>query len=230
MIILATILILMCVIVSDTTNGSEMNCYPVIRVPRNTVFLAPVMSVLKINCTITLPGCHRNPRVSWCKTYGNDCKALNYTNHIRTEWKSITEHEWMAFFIFLNISMEDTGFYRCKEGDTTIGHAINVTVTDNGEDKVSHNQSNTIHDLNTPPNDGLQWLWYVLYICSGIVLLVFTIMIVSFLYIIRRQGRKSTRKDMANKNQYMETEKNDLLLPPNLCLNSDVLTSVVYRV
>ncbi len=106
-----------------------MNCIPVIRVPRSTVFLAPVMSVLKISCTITLPGCHRSPSVSWCKLYGDVCKSLNYSDHIRTEWKSITEHEGMAFLIFLNISMEDTGLYRCREGDTSISHAINVTVT-----------------------------------------------------------------------------------------------------
>uniref|UniRef100_A0A671KMZ3 Ig-like domain-containing protein n=1 Tax=Sinocyclocheilus anshuiensis TaxID=1608454 RepID=A0A671KMZ3_9TELE len=107
--------------------GTEMNCISVIRVPRNTVFRAPVMTELKINCTLTLQGCHRNPRVSWCKLNGSDCKALNYSHHIRTEWKSITEHEWVAFLIFLNISMEDTGSYRCKEGDTSVSHTINVT-------------------------------------------------------------------------------------------------------
>uniref|UniRef100_A0A9J7Z090 Ig-like domain-containing protein n=1 Tax=Cyprinus carpio carpio TaxID=630221 RepID=A0A9J7Z090_CYPCA len=198
-IILATIVILMCVTASGTTDGEYSDL-----VPRNTVFLAPVRSVLKINCTITLDGCHRNPRVSWCKLYRDECEPLNYSNHIRTEWKNITEHQGMAFLVFLNISMEDAGFYRCKEG-MSIGHAINVTVTDK-EDEVSHNQSNTIHDLNTPPNDGLQRLWYSVYICSGIVGLVFIVMI------------------------YMETQKNYLLLPPHLYLNSDVLTSVVYRV
>ncbi|KAF4118638.1 B- and T-lymphocyte attenuator-like isoform X2 [Onychostoma macrolepis] len=226
---LAVSLLLLSLSVSGATNGSEMNCYPVIRVPRNTVFLAPVMSVLKINCTITLPGCHRNPRVSWCKIYGNDCKALNYTNHIRTEWKSITEHEWMAFFIFLNISMEDTGFYRCKEGDTTIGHAINVTVTDNWEDKVSHNQSDT-SDVNSGPTDDLQWLWPYVYICSGIAGLVVIVITVT-LFIIRCQGTKSTRKDMTVKNQYMETQRSDL--PPlphhNTHSPSNQLTSALYR-
>ncbi|XP_059410249.1 uncharacterized protein LOC132143758 [Carassius carassius] len=234
MIILATIVILMCVTASSTKNGSEMNCRSLIRVPRNTVFLAPVMSVLKINCSVTLHGCQRKPRVSWCKLFGEDCKALNDSNHIRTEWKNITEQEGMAFLVFLNISMEDAGFYRCKEGDMSIGHAINVTVTAdnmNEEFSLTHNNTipTTVHDLNTPPNDGLQWFWYFVYICSGIVGLVFIVMIISFLYICRRQGRKSPRKYMANKNQYMETHKKGLLLPPYLYLNSDVLTSVVYH-
>ncbi|XP_052402179.1 uncharacterized protein LOC127949202 isoform X3 [Carassius gibelio] len=232
MIFLATIVILICVIASGTKNVSEMNCHPVIRVSRKAVFLAPVMSVLKINCSITLRGCQRKPRVSWCKLYGDECKALNYSNYIRTEWKNITEQEGMAFLVFQNISMEDTGFYRCKEGDMSISHAINVTVTaDNTNEEFSLTPNNTIpttvHDLNTPPNDGLQWFWYFVSICSGIVGLFF--MIISFLYIFRRRGRKSTRKYMANKNQYMETHKKGLLLPPHLSLNSDVLTSVQYR-
>ncbi|XP_018944098.2 B- and T-lymphocyte attenuator-like isoform X1 [Cyprinus carpio] len=235
MIIQATILILICVNVIGTTNGTEMNCVPLIRVPRNSVFRAPVMTKLKINCTITLDGCHRNPRVSWCKLNGSDCKALNYSHHIRTEWKDIKKHEWMAFLIFLNISMEDTGLYRCKEGDTSVSHAINVTVTDKYKDEVSRNQSNThqgmnitIHDI-TGADDDLKWLGPYVYICSGVGL-VFIVMTVSFLYVIRHQGTKSTRKDKANKNQYMDTHKKDLLLPPHLYLNSDLLTSVVYRV
>uniref|UniRef100_A0A9J8BUE9 Ig-like domain-containing protein n=1 Tax=Cyprinus carpio carpio TaxID=630221 RepID=A0A9J8BUE9_CYPCA len=202
MIIQATILILICVNVIATTNGTEMNCVPLIRVPRNSVFRAPVMTKLKINCTITLDGCHRNPRVSWCKLNGSECKALNYSHHIRTERKDIKKHEWMAFLIFLNISMEDTGLYRCKEGDTSVSHAIIVTVTDKYKDEVSRNQSNT--------HDDLKWLGPYVYICSGVGL-VFIVMTVSFLY-------------------YMDTHKKDLILPPHLYLNSDLLTSVVYRV
>ncbi|XP_043088662.1 uncharacterized protein LOC122334823 isoform X2 [Puntigrus tetrazona] len=207
MMILATVLILMPVIVKSTTNGSGTACIPLVRVPRNTVFLAPVTSELKINCSITLHGCHRNPRVSWCKIYGHNCNPLNYSDNIRTEWKNLTEHEGMAFLVFSDISMEDTGLYRCKEGDMSISHAMNVTVT--------------LADLNTQLNN-----WYFLYISSGILGLVFIVIIVSFLYAIRHQGRKSTRKHMANKNQCMETQKG---LPPALCLNSDVLTSVLYR-
>jgi len=30
--------------------------------------------------------------------------------------------------------------------------------------------------------------------------------------------------------QCIKTQKGDLLLPPHLCLNSDLLTSVIYRV
>ncbi|XP_048052972.1 B- and T-lymphocyte attenuator-like isoform X3 [Megalobrama amblycephala] len=197
------------------------------------------MTVLRINCTVNLRGCHRSPRVSWCKIDGNDCKALNHSDYIKTEWKNTTEHEGMAFLFFLNISMEDAGLYRCKESETSVGHAINVTVTENKEDEVSHNQNNTILDvLNTDhPKDDQQWLWPYVYICTGIAGLVFIIMTVSLLF-IRCQGTKSTRKDMANKNQYMETQSSDLPPPPpppahphhNTRPPSHQPTSALYRV
>ncbi|XP_051751838.1 B- and T-lymphocyte attenuator-like isoform X1 [Ctenopharyngodon idella] len=232
-------LLLLSLSVSGTTNGSEQHCNPVIKVPRNTVFKARVMTVLKINCTVNLTGCHRSPRVSWCKIIGNDCKALNHSDYIKTELKKTTEHEWMVFMIFLNISMEDAGLYRCKEGEMSVGHAINVTVTYNKEDQVSHNQSNTIlDDQNTVPTDDQQWLWPYVYICTGIAGLVFIVMTVSLLF-IRCQGTKSTRKDKANKNQYMETQSSDLPPPPppppshphhNTRPPSDQPTSALYRV
>ncbi|XP_051751873.1 uncharacterized protein LOC127513810 isoform X3 [Ctenopharyngodon idella] len=240
-------LLLLSLSVSGTTNGSEQHCNPWIKVSRNTVFKARVMTMLKINCTVNLTGCHRSPRVLWCKIIGNDCKALNHSDYIKTEMKKTTEHEWMASLIFLNISMEDAGLYRCKEGEMSVGHAINVTVTYNKEDQVSHNQSNTnnnknefsptpsntmstiLGDMNTVPNDDQQWLWPYVYICTGIAELVFIVMTVSLLYVVRRQGRKSTKKDVSNKNQYIKTQS-DLLLPPHLYLNSDLLTTVIYRV
>ncbi|XP_048052971.1 B- and T-lymphocyte attenuator-like isoform X2 [Megalobrama amblycephala] len=232
-------LLLLSLSVSGTTNRTELHCNPVIKVPRNTVFKARVMTVLRINCTVNLRGCHRSPRVSWCKIDGNDCKALNHSDYIKTEWKNTTEHEGMAFLFFLNISMEDAGLYRCKESETSVGHAINVTVTENKEDEVSHNQNNTILDvLNTDhPKDDQQWLWPYVYICTGIAGLVFIIMTVSLLF-IRCQGTKSTRKDMANKNQYMETQSSDLPPPPpppahphhNTRPPSHQPTSALYRV
>ncbi|XP_056127718.1 B- and T-lymphocyte attenuator-like isoform X2 [Rhinichthys klamathensis goyatoka] len=231
---LAVSLLLLSLSVSGTTNRSELQCVQMIRVPRNTVFRACVMTELKINCTITQHGCHRSPQVSWCKIYGNHCKALNHSYYIETEWKNMTEHEGMAFLTFLNLSMEDAGLYRCKEGDNSVSHAINVTVTVNKEDEVPRNQSNT-SDMNTTPDDDLQWLWPYVYICTGIAGLVFIVMAVTLLF-IRCQGTNSRRKDLAYKNQYMETQRSDLPPPPpphphhNTCPPSDQPTSALYRV
>ncbi|XP_043088639.1 B- and T-lymphocyte attenuator-like [Puntigrus tetrazona] len=226
---LAVSLLLLSLSVSGTINGSEMPCIPLVRVARNTVFLAPVTSELKINCSITLHGCHRNPRVSWCKIYGHNCNPLNYSDNIRTEWKNLTEHEGMAFLVFLNISMKDTGLYRCKEGEMSISHAMNVTVTYNKEDMFSHNQGNT-SDLSLGSAVDLQWLLPYVYICSGIAGLVVTVITVT-LFIVRRQGTKSTRKDMTVKNQYMETQRSELppLPYPSTRSSSDQLTSASYR-
>ncbi|XP_052456535.1 B- and T-lymphocyte attenuator isoform X2 [Carassius gibelio] len=206
---LAVSLLLLSLGISGTEN--------VIRVPRNTVFRAPVMTELKINCTITtLEGCHGNPRVSWCKINGSHCKAFNYSHHIKTDLKSIKEHEWMYFLIFLNISVEDTGSYRCKGGDTSVSHTINVTVRDKNENEG--NQSNT-RDPNSGQKD-LKWLWPYVYICSGIAGLVVIVMTVTLL-IIRFKGTKSTRKDTTTKNQSKAHH--------NTPSTSDQLTSASYH-
>ncbi|KAK9981128.1 hypothetical protein ABG768_000693 [Culter alburnus] len=235
-------LLLLSLSVSGTTNGSEQHCNPVLKVQRNTVFKAPVMTVLKINCTVNLTGCVRCPNILWCKIDGNDCKTVKTSGYIKTEWKKTTEHEWVAFLIFLNISMEDAGLYRCKESETSVSHTINVTVTGHGhiqhmmlllkfiyDNSLKYISMPTIlGDVNTIQNDDQQWLWPYVYICSGIAGLVFIIL--TLFYVVERQGRKSTRIDMADKNQYIKTQKSDLLLPPHLYLNSDLLTTVIYRV
>ncbi|XP_067259635.1 B- and T-lymphocyte attenuator-like isoform X2 [Chanodichthys erythropterus] len=239
---IAASLLLLSLSVSGTTNRSELQCNPVLKVPRNTVFKAHVMTVLKINCTVNLRGCHRSPRVLWCKIDGNDCKALNHSDYIKTEWNKTTEHEGKAFLIFLNISMEDAGLYRCKESETSVSHAINVTVTDNNKDEFSSTPRSTTDnnnnefsptpsstsDLYTIQNDDQQWLRLYVYICSGIAGLVF-IVLLTLIYVVGRQGRKWTRIDMADKNQHIKTQKSNQL-PPHLYLNSDLLTTVIYRV
>ncbi|XDV15225.1 hypothetical protein PO909_015352 [Leuciscus waleckii] len=185
--------------VSGTTNRSEeLQCVQSIKVPRNTVFRARVMKELKINCTLTQYGCHRSPSISWCKIYGNRCNTFNHSVYIKTEWKNMTEHEVIAFLIFLNISMEDAGLYRCKDGDSSIGHAINVTVTDHNIIIILTSMHIIIGDMNTTPKNDLQWLWPYVYICTGISGLVL-VMAITLLYVIRCQGRKG--KDMASKNQ-----------------------------
>ncbi|XP_051994125.1 B- and T-lymphocyte attenuator-like [Xyrauchen texanus] len=191
--------------VSGNTNGSQMNCTSRIMVPRNTLFRAPVMTVLKINCSAKYE-C-QNPRILWCKIYGNHCKAINDSNYIKSEWRNINKHDGISFLTFMNISVEDEGLYRCKVDETAVSHTINVTVTVGNE--VSHNQSKT-DDLNKIP--GLQWLWPYVYICSGIVGLVVIVMTVSLL-IFRCQGTKSARNNKTTKNQYIVTQRSDQAPP-----------------
>ncbi|XP_056313914.1 uncharacterized protein LOC130229239 [Danio aesculapii] len=208
-----TFLLLLLQGVSSNTDWSETQCVVKLKVPRHTVFKASVKTELKINCTVTHYGCQRILIISWCKIYGDGCKALNHSDVIKTEWKNTAEHEGMAFLIFQKISMEDAGLYRCKESDMSISHLINVTVM-------------VPSVLNPVPDDNLQWLWPYLYICSVILGLVI-IMTLLLVNIVQHTGRKSTNK-CGKTNQYLAKQRSDLLLPPHLCLDSDLLTTVVY--
>ncbi|KAK1802952.1 hypothetical protein P4O66_021485, partial [Electrophorus voltai] len=118
---------------SGVTEGSFLECIPVLTVPRNTVWRAAPMSTLKINCTVSIPShCWENLALSWCKVdEGNDCKPLNHSSHITTEWRKITGEYKTSFLVFRNLSKADSGLYRCKVDGrvSTISHIINVTVT-----------------------------------------------------------------------------------------------------
>ncbi|XP_073808515.1 B- and T-lymphocyte attenuator isoform X2 [Danio rerio] len=203
----AVSLLLLSLSVSGTSNGTEPHCDVKLKVPRQTIFKARIMTQLKINCTVTHNGCQWNPIISWCKIYGDHCKALNHSDLIKMECRNTAQHEGMAFLIFQNITMENSGSYRCTHGDTSVSHAINVTITGNGEDEFSHNQSNKI------PDNGLKWLWPYVYICSGIAALVIIIITIT-LFVFNCQDTKSKTEELTNKNQYMETQSSDLLPPP----------------
>ncbi|KAI7811495.1 putative B- and T-lymphocyte attenuator-like [Triplophysa rosa] len=188
---------------------SEPLCIIAIKVPRNTQFRAPVMTVLKINCTVIIENCKGNPTVSWCKIYGNDCKALNHSNDIKPMWKNTTQRDGIAVLTFLNISMDDAGSYRCKS-QHSVSHGMKVTVTAHKENSGSGNQSNTSYEINQ--KEGLQWFWPYVSICGGLVGLVVIVITVS-LFIIRCQGRKSARKETTTTIQYMKTQRSDPTTP-----------------
>lgn len=215
-----TFLLLLSQRVSSNTDWSKPQCVTKLKVPRHTVFKSHVMTELKINCPVTHHGCQRIPIISWCKIYGDTCTALNHSDVIKTEWKNTAEHEGMAFLVFQNISMEDAGLYRCKEGKMSLSHAINVTVT------VLSVLNPVPTEINPVQDDDLQWLWPYLYICSGVLGLVIILTLI-LVYIVRHKGRKSTNK-CGKINQYLVKQKTDLLLPPHLCLDSDLLTTLKY--
>ncbi|XP_065151959.1 B- and T-lymphocyte attenuator-like isoform X2 [Paramisgurnus dabryanus] len=201
---LVACLVLLSLLVSGNTNESELGCITSIKVPRNKLVKALVMTVFKINCSVNILKCQGIPKMSWCKLYGEDCKALNQSNYTETvEWKNITYG--IAFLTFLNISMEDAGLYRCKN-QNSVSHSINVTVSDR-VDSDSCNESNTI--LGNTNVESLQWLLPYLYICGGVMGLVVIVIAVS-LFIIRCKGKGSTRNVMTVKNQCIETQRRDL--------------------
>lgn len=89
------------------------------------------MKSLKINCTVE-SHCWKIIDVSWCRIDDkNECGPLINWNHLTTEWKNINENKQMFFLVFHNVSMQDSGLYRCKikSPTPTVSHTINVTVT-----------------------------------------------------------------------------------------------------
>nr|XP_055061133.1 B- and T-lymphocyte attenuator-like isoform X1 [Misgurnus anguillicaudatus] len=203
---LVACLVLLSLQVSGNSNESELECITSIKVPRNKLVEALVMTEFKINCTVNVLKCQGIPKISWCKLYGEDCKASNQSNYKETvDWKNFTYGT--AFLTFLNISMEDAGLYRCKS-QNSVSHSINVTVTADRVDSDSGNQNNTILD-NTKGEGSHSLLPYV-YICGGVIGLVVIVIAVS-LFIIKCQGKGSTRNVMTNTNQCIETQRRDLI-------------------
>ncbi|XP_026866242.2 uncharacterized protein LOC113577655 [Electrophorus electricus] len=208
--------------INGVTQGSFLECIPVLTVPRNTVWRAAPMNTLKINCNVSIPShCWENLALSWCKVDdGNDCKPLNHSSHITTEWRKITGEYKTSFLVFRNLSTADSGLYRCKVDGrvSTISHNINVTVTDwvtptgNMDSDVQRNQSTA----NGSIRDSVDWslLWPYGYICGGILLVVATLMLGSVL-IIRCQRPKKSKKERIAENQSTATQASYIPQPIN---------------
>ncbi|XP_041115962.1 B- and T-lymphocyte attenuator-like isoform X2 [Polyodon spathula] len=87
------------------------------------------MRTLTINCTVNY--CEEEPEVTWCKILGSDCKPLNA--RVETSWNQPSIHSAVSSLTFFNISLNDSGQYRCKavdvRGISSVGHSITVNVS-----------------------------------------------------------------------------------------------------
>ncbi|XP_047673651.1 uncharacterized protein LOC113657158 isoform X2 [Tachysurus fulvidraco] len=130
--IISSLLIL--VLLGVRTDESNLDCFPSMWVPRNTVWSARVTERLMINCTIySEPNCWNNIAVSWCKLDMNkECIYLTHSTHTSTVWRNISESKRVLLLIFWEISLQDSGLYRCiiLSPVHTMSHNINVNVTD----------------------------------------------------------------------------------------------------
>ncbi|XP_047659449.1 B- and T-lymphocyte attenuator-like isoform X2 [Tachysurus fulvidraco] len=179
--------------------GTTEDCFPAIRVPRNTVWKAREMDNLRINCTVeSESNCWNKIYVTWCKIdLKNECIHLNHSNHTTTEWKHINESPRLFFLIFQNVSMQDAGLYRCMiiSPAPSISHNINVTVTEYVPDSSTASQvtQGTTINANTNTTAHPTWPQSYVYICSGVGVLVF-IVVVSVIFICCRGKKKSVKK------------------------------------
>ncbi|XP_047673654.1 uncharacterized protein LOC113657158 isoform X5 [Tachysurus fulvidraco] len=130
----SSLLILVLLSVRANTDESNLDCFPSMWVPRNTVWSARVTERLMINCTIySEPNCWNNIAVSWCKLDMNkECIYLTHSTHTSTVWRNISESKRVLLLIFWEISLQDSGLYRCiiLSPVHTMSHNINVNVTD----------------------------------------------------------------------------------------------------
>ncbi|KAK2818153.1 hypothetical protein Q7C36_022086 [Tachysurus vachellii] len=190
-------------LITGTTEENNTDCFPNILVPRNTVWKAREMDKLKINCTVESESyCWNKISVTWCKIdLKNKCNHLNHSYHTTTEWIRINESRRLLFLIFQNVSMRDAGLYRCEvlSPAPSVSHAINVTVTEyvpdisTASDGGSQVTQGTTNNTNTNMAANPTWPQSYVYICSGVGVLVF-IVLVSVIVIWCRGQKKSIKK------------------------------------
>ncbi|XP_064166756.1 uncharacterized protein LOC135240767 isoform X2 [Anguilla rostrata] len=173
---MASVALLLLMLFCLHAQGEENGCSIGFRVKRHTV-TASIMDPLTINCTVER--CGMKPNVTWCKL-GNDshCISVTETAHLKTHWGESKDEEHFYFLKFVNISINDAGFYRCKIfGDiSSVSHSINVTV-------IATPQNG--HEQNGPPPP--DWILYI-YILAGVVVLVVIVVVTSCM--LKSKGSK----------------------------------------
>ncbi|XP_047673662.1 uncharacterized protein LOC113634778 isoform X6 [Tachysurus fulvidraco] len=100
---------------------------------------------------------------------------------VRTdEWRTISEWERLFFLIFWNISLQDSGLYNCEilTPVHTMGHVINVTVTDynavSTETITEGSPVTPVTDITNTHLSSEKWL-YVIYFSAFVVALILAV-------------------------------------------------------
>ncbi|KAK2917514.1 hypothetical protein Q8A73_004260 [Channa argus] len=102
-------------------------CFPEIKVRRNTLYNVSLGEDLRISCPLTL--CNNSqPTVTWYKLDKRDVLVnVSSGSHVRQEWEPLQHLEGTSFLFFKNILISDSGLYRCQSGDG-MGHIITISV------------------------------------------------------------------------------------------------------
>ncbi|XP_040888665.1 uncharacterized protein LOC121178188 isoform X4 [Toxotes jaculatrix] len=160
-------------VLTSVTKGEDSGCDISINVRRGTVYDAVLGRDFRINCTVSF--CNETQPVSWYKVEKNiNLVSVNYSSHIKTEWKELDHLEGTSYLIFQNILSSNAGLYRCKSGGS-VSHNINVSVNES--------------------------LWMYVYPAAGIVAIVIIVIVIS---VISMRGCKGkSKKEAEAENQYM---------------------------
>ncbi|XP_028836919.1 B- and T-lymphocyte attenuator isoform X2 [Denticeps clupeoides] len=159
-------------------------CIPEFMVRRNSRSEASLMDNVIIKCPITY--CDAEPIILWCKvTAGNDCNRFNSTSPSDIRWENTGEKTGTSVLQITNVTMKDSGLYRCKimsGGIHLTSHSITVTVADISE------------GLPDQPDSPLPYI-YVCCIVAGAVILV---IVLTFIILRRKGGSKRRRRNRKN--------------------------------
>ncbi|XP_010903462.2 B- and T-lymphocyte attenuator [Esox lucius] len=180
-------------------NGSD--CYPEIRVQRNTVWKASLGDYLEINCPVII--CTNSSSILWKKMNGSDWIPVNRTALIEIKWLR-SRNNGTSFLVFQRIDVKDSGLYQCTLV-SAVSHSINVTVTEHVEDTTVVNQKNETNVTSGQKDSFLEGLWHYVYISAGIAVFVIMVITISMLLIRGCKGvclSKQSKKEEQPENQY----------------------------
>uniref|UniRef100_A0AAY5KE54 Ig-like domain-containing protein n=1 Tax=Esox lucius TaxID=8010 RepID=A0AAY5KE54_ESOLU len=164
-------------------NGSD--CYPEIRVQRNTVWKASPGDCLEINCPVIICTNSSSSFILWRKIIGSEWVPVKRTALIEIKWQR-RRNNGTSFLVFKRIDVNDSGLYQCIL-ETAGSHSINVTVTESVEDSTVVNQKNETNITPGQRDSFLEVLW--LYVYKSAVLVVFVIMVLT-IFMLSKHGCK----------------------------------------
>ncbi|XP_065149037.1 uncharacterized protein [Paramisgurnus dabryanus] len=195
----------------DAQDQSEQ-C-PVFKVVRGVVHKVCLNKPLKISCS--LKTCDEHPiNITWSK-YEHMVKwmPVNETDQISSSKNHSGLKYITSYLVFTNISKHHEGLYRCDfklPHMSAFSHHINISVSDDS------NGTEMSCDEKAKINDSDPWWLPYLFICMGIVTLIFFVMLISILCINGCNCLKKKETEAVQVQDSDETlrHKRDLLRPP----------------
>ncbi|XP_062302846.1 B- and T-lymphocyte attenuator-like isoform X1 [Osmerus eperlanus] len=180
-----------------TIYTQDAECWPEIRVHRNTVMSASPGEDLRIECPVHLCN-YSQPVVSWCKLdFSNNCSPLNRSAQTETHWQNLKGNTGISILNLKDVSTNDAGQYRCQYR-SDMSHSIEIRVSERADISTVVCEKN--ETTSSPhPNPELEWLLPYIYPVVGILGLVVVVMTTSILLMRRSRGRPKNTDPTENK-------------------------------
>ncbi|XP_055071168.2 uncharacterized protein [Misgurnus anguillicaudatus] len=211
---LSSVFIVFILHVSIDAQDQPQQCL-VFKVVRGIVHKVCLSKSLKISCS--LKTCDEEPiNIIWSKTEDSvKWMPVNETHQISSSQKPSGLKYITSYLIFTNISKHHEGLYRCDiklPHMSAFSHYINISVSDD-----SNGTEMSCGEMTEAKSNDLDpwWLPY-LFICMGIVTLIFIVMLISILCIngCNCLKKKETEAVQVQDSDETQRHKRDLLRPP----------------